>query len=153
MARRKLFRHLRFGRARSSVGREIGHGELRDRRRLTLPAAAAIGGMVIPVAIYLAINGGGGAAGGWGTAMSTDTAFALGMLALVGRRFPQSLRAFILTVAVVDDLVAFVVIATVYSHSIAVGALFAGIAALAAMMVFRLRRVRNVIVSVARALV
>src|SRR5437660_5667863 len=119
--------------------REFDLGELRDRRRLALPAAAAIGGMVVPVAIYLAINAGGGAAGGWGTAMSTDTAFALGMLALVGRRFPQSLRAFILTVAVVDDLVAFVVIATVYSHSIDVRALFAGIAALASMIVFRRR--------------
>jgi Na+/H+ antiporter NhaA len=126
--------------------REFDLGELRDRRRLALPAAAAIGGMIVPIAIYLAINGGGGAAGGWGTAMSTDTAFALGMLALVGRRFPQSLRAFILTVAVVDDLVAFVVIATVYSHSVHVVALLAGVAALAAALVMRLRRVRNGVV-------
>ena len=71
--------------------REFDLGELRDRRRLALPAAAALGGMVVPIAIYLAFNGGRGSAGGWGTAMSTDTAFALGMLALVGRRFPQSL--------------------------------------------------------------
>jgi Na+/H+ antiporter NhaA len=123
--------------------REFDLGELRDRRRLTLPAAAAIGGMVVPVAIYLAINGGGGAAGGWGTAMSTDTAFALGMLALVGRKFPQSLRAFILTVAVVDDLVAFVVIASVYSHSINTGPLLVGIGVLGIALVARLRRVRN----------
>src|SRR5437763_11174715 len=133
--------------------REFDLGELRDRRRLALPAAAAIGGMVIPVAIYLAINGGGGSAGGWGTAMSTDTAFALGMLALVGRRFPQSLRAFILTVAVVDDLVAFVVIATVYSHSIAVGALLAGIGVMAVALVVRLRRVRNGVVYLALGVV
>src|SRR5437588_8483826 len=117
--------------------REFDLGELRDRRRLALPAAAAVGGMVVPVGIYLAFNGGHASAGGWGTAMSTDTAFALGMLALVGRRFPQSLRAFILTVAVVDDLVAFIVIATVYSHSIAVGALLAGLGVMAVALVIR----------------
>ena len=133
--------------------REFDLGELRDRRRLALPAAAAIGGMVVPVAIYLAINSGSGAAHGWGTAMSTDTAFALGMLALVGRRFPESLRAFILTVAVVDDLVAFVVIVTVYSASIRVGALLAGLAVLAVALVIRLRRVRNGIVYLVLGLV
>ena len=85
--------------------------------------------------------------------MSTDTAFALGMLALVGRRFPQSLRAFILTVAVVDDLVAFVVIVTVYSHSIRVAALLAGLAALAVALVIRLRRVRNGVVYLVLGLV
>jgi Na+/H+ antiporter NhaA len=133
--------------------REFDLGELRDRRRLVLPTAAAIGGMIAPIAIYLAINGGRGSAGGWGTAMSTDTAFALGMLALVGRRFPQSLRAFILTVAVVDDLVAFVVIATVYSHSVAVGALLAGLGVMAIALVVRLRRVRNGVVYLALGVV
>jgi Na+/H+ antiporter NhaA len=78
--------------------------------------------------------------------MSTDTAFALGMLALVGRRFPQSLRAFILTVAVVDDLVAFVVIATVYSSSVQVAPLIVGIAVMAVALAVRLRRVRNGII-------
>ncbi len=67
--------------------------------------------MLVPIAIFLAINAGGSPRGAWGAAMSTDTAFALGMLALVGSRYPNSLRAFILTVAVVDDLVALVVIA------------------------------------------
>ena len=133
--------------------REFDLGELRDRRRLTLPAAAAIGGMVVPVGIFLAFNGSGGAEGGWGTAMSTDTAFALGMLALVGRRFPQSLRAYILTVAVVDDLVAFVVIATVYSSSVHAGPLIVGIAVMAIALVVRLRRVRNGIVYFALAVV
>src|SRR5437588_8010338 len=123
--------------------REFDLGELRDRRRLTLPTVAAIGGMVVPVAIYLAFNGGHASGGGWGTAMSTDTAFALGMLALVGRRFPQSLRAFILTVAVVDDLVAFVVIGAQYSHTLRLVSLLAGLAAIAAAVGLRLRRVRN----------
>jgi Na+/H+ antiporter NhaA len=99
--------------------REFDMGELRDRRRLLLPLAAGLGGMVVPVAIYLAANAGRGTTHGWGAAMSTDTAFALGMLALVGPRFPDRLRAFLLTVAVVDDLAALVVIATVYSNGVA----------------------------------
>ncbi len=98
--------------------REFDLGELRDRRRLILPVAAGLGGMIVPIAIYLIVNAGRSSAHGWGTAMSTDTAFALGMLALVGRRFPDSLRAFILTVAVVDDLVALVVIGTAYSSHV-----------------------------------
>jgi Na+/H+ antiporter NhaA len=123
--------------------REFDLGELRDRRRVILPAAAAIGGMVLPVAIYLAFNAGHSSAHGWGTAMSTDTAFALGMLALVGRRFPQSLRTYILTVAVADDLVSFVVIATVYSHSIRVVPLAVAVGVLGLVFLLRLRRVRN----------
>jgi Na+/H+ antiporter NhaA len=126
--------------------REFDLGELRDRRRLALPAAAALGGMIVPIAIYLAFNSGSSSVHGWGTAMSTDTAFALGMLALVGRRFPQSLRAFILTVAVADDLVAFIVIATAYTSSVKVAALLMGVAVLAIVLVIRLRRVRNGVV-------
>jgi Na+/H+ antiporter NhaA len=126
--------------------REFDLGELRDRRRLTLPVAASLGGMLVPIAIYLAINGGRASAGGWGAAMSTDTAFALGMLALVGRRFPASLRAFILTVAVADDLVAFVVVATVYASTVKVVALLLGVGVLALVGLARFRRVRNGIV-------
>jgi Na+/H+ antiporter NhaA len=99
--------------------REFDLGELRDRRRLALPVAAGLGGMVVPVLIFLAFNIGRDSAHGWGTAMSTDTAFALGMLALVGRRFPFRLRAFMLTFSVVDDIVALIVIATVYATAIA----------------------------------
>ncbi len=123
--------------------REFDLGELRDRRRLALPAAAALGGMLIPIGIYLLINGGRPSAHGWGTAMSTDTAFALGMLALVGRRFPTSLRTFILTVAVADDLVAFVVIATAYTNTVSVVPLLVGIGALGVAFAVRARRVRN----------
>jgi Na+/H+ antiporter NhaA len=94
--------------------REFDMGELRQRSRIALPLAAGIAGMVIPVAIFLAVNAGHHSTHGWGVAMSTDTAFALGMLALVGPRFPIRLRAFMLTVVVVDDLVALLVIATVY---------------------------------------
>jgi len=95
--------------------REFDMGELRDRRRITLPLLAGLGGMAVPVAIYLAVNAGEPSAHGWGTAMSTDTAFALGLLALVGRRLPDRVRAFLLTVLVVDDFVALAVITFGYS--------------------------------------
>jgi len=107
--------------------REFDMGELRDRRRLALPLAAGIGGMLVPVAIYLAANAGRPSVHGWGAAMSTDTAFALGVLALVGRRFPARLRAYLLTVTVVDDVIALVVIATVYSEDVALPPLLAGL--------------------------
>jgi Na+/H+ antiporter NhaA len=98
--------------------REFDLGEFRERRRFALPLLAGTGGMVATIAIYLAFNAGRPSAHGWGVAMSTDTAFALGMLALVGPRLPDRLRAFMLTVSVVDDVVALVVIATVYSGSL-----------------------------------
>ncbi len=101
------------------IRRELDLGELRERRRLALPVLAALGGMAVPVAIYLAINAGRGSAAGWGVAMSTDTAFALGMLALVGPRFPERLRGFMLTIIVVDDVVALLVIAFAYSAEVA----------------------------------
>jgi Na+/H+ antiporter NhaA len=103
--------------------RELDLGELRERRRVALPLLAGLAGMLVPVAIYLAINAGDGATHGWGTAMSTDTALALGLLALVGKGLPDRLRAFLLTVAVVDDIVALLVIAIYYSSSISVVAL------------------------------
>ncbi len=101
------------------VRREFDVGELRQRRRLALPVAAGLGGMVVPIAIYLALNSGSNSVHGWGVAMSTDTAFALGMLALVGTRLPDRLRGFMLTVVVVDDVVALLVIAVAYSGSVA----------------------------------
>jgi Na+/H+ antiporter NhaA len=96
--------------------REFDLGELRERRRLTLPVLAGIGGMLVPVLIYLAANAGRPSVQGWGAAMSTDTAFALGMLALVGPRFPERLRVFVLTFSVIDDLVALIVITVAYSE-------------------------------------
>lgn len=100
--------------------REVDLGELRDRRRFLLPLVAGVSGMVPPVAIYLAANAGQASAHGWGIAMSTDTALALGLLAVVGRGVPSQLRVFLLTVFVVDDLVALVVIVVAYSHGITV---------------------------------
>jgi Na+/H+ antiporter NhaA len=117
--------------------REFDLGELRERRRVALPLLAGIGGMAMAVGIYLAFNAGRSSAGGWGVAMSTDTAFALGLLALVGPRFPDRLRAFMLTVVVVDDLVALVVIATVYTKTLHVWPLLAAVACLAILVVAR----------------
>ena len=123
--------------------REFDLGDLRDRRRLVLPFVAGIGGMIVPIAIFLAINAGGAPRGAWGTAMSTDTAFALGMLALVGARYPNSLRAFILTVAVVDDLVALLVIAVAFTSEVHAVALAVGITVFLLILVLRYRGVHN----------
>src|SRR3979411_890021 len=103
--------------------REFDIGELRQRSRVALPILAGVGGMGLAIGIYLAENLGRPAAPAWGVTMSTDTAFALGLLALVGPRFRERLRAFMLTVVVVDDLVALVVIATVYSQPVGLGPL------------------------------
>ena len=107
--------------------REFDLGELRERRRVALPLLAGVGGMVAPVAIFLAVNAGHDSIHGWGTAMSTDTAFALGLLALVGTGLPDRLRAYLLTVAVVDDIVALLVIAIAYSRHVSMTALLIGL--------------------------
>jgi Na+/H+ antiporter NhaA len=129
--------------------REFDLGELRERRRFALPMLAAVGGMAAAVAIYLAFNAGRPSAHGWGIAMSTDTAFALGLLALVGPRFPDRLRAFMLTVAVVDDVVALAVIATVYTEHLRVTALLAGLGLLGAVVLARALGVRRGLVYLA----
>ena len=122
--------------------REFDMGELRERRRLALPVAAGLGGLIVPVGIYLAGNAGGPAAHGWGTAMSTDTAFALGTLALTGPRFPDRVRAFLLSVAVVDDLVSLVVIGAAYSKAVAMGPLGVAAGVFAVILVLRRAGIR-----------
>jgi Na+/H+ antiporter NhaA len=117
--------------------RELDLGELRERRRLAIPVLAALGGMTVPVAIYLAFNAGGAGAHGWGTAMSTDTAFALGSLALLTPRAATRLRVFLLTLAVVDDLCALLVIATVYTRHVSWIALAVAVALLGALLLLR----------------
>jgi Na+/H+ antiporter NhaA len=122
--------------------REFDMGELRERRRLALPAAAALGGLVVPVAIYLAVNAGRSSVVGWGTSMSTDTAFALGMLALARPRFPDRVRTFLLTVAVVDDLVSLLVIGTAYSSDVRLAALAIGVGVFGVILLLRRAGVR-----------
>jgi Na+/H+ antiporter NhaA len=121
--------------------RELDLGDLRERRRFILPCAAGLVGMVIPVSIYLAINAGREGSHGWGVAMSTDTALALGLLALIGRDVPDRVRGFLLTVFVVDDLVALVVIALAYSHHLSMGPLVVAAGAVAALIVVTAQRV------------
>ena len=111
--------------------REFDLGDLRDRSRFVLPCAAGLAGMVIPVLIYLAVNHGRTSAHGWGVAMSTDTALALGLLTLLGRDVPDRVRIFLLTVFVVDDLAALVVIALVYSKTIRMVPLIVAVAVFA----------------------
>ncbi|MEU9542257.1 MULTISPECIES: Na+/H+ antiporter NhaA [Streptomyces] len=117
--------------------REFDLGELRERRRVTLPLLAGLSGMVVPIAIYLALNAGHDSVHGWGAAMSTDTAFALGMLALFGARLPDSLRVFILTISVVDDFLALAVIAVAYSGALALPALLTALGLFAAVVLVR----------------
>jgi Na+/H+ antiporter NhaA len=117
--------------------RELDLGELRERNRIAIPVIAALGGMALSVGVYLAINAGGSGAGGWGTAMSTDTALALGALALVAPRSGTRLRVFLLTLAVVDDLVALIVIAVAYSTRISLLALAIALALFVALVLLR----------------
>ena len=100
------------------IKRELVLGDLRDRRAAALPAAAAIGGMLVPAAIYLAINAGGPGADGWAIPMATDIAFALAVLALVGSRVPRELKLFLLTLAIDDDIGAIAVIALFYADDL-----------------------------------
>jgi Na+/H+ antiporter NhaA len=122
--------------------REFDLGELRERRRVVLPLSAGVGGMIVPIAIYLAVNAGHSSSHGWGVAMSTDTAFALGLLALVGRGIPSRVRLFLLTVAVVDDVVALVVIAIVYSTDVKMGPLVMALGFFAVILIVRALHLR-----------
>ncbi|HEY6497590.1 MAG TPA: Na+/H+ antiporter NhaA [Trebonia sp.] len=124
--------------------REWDMGELRVRSRLALPLLAGLGGMIVPIAIFLALNAGRPTAHGWGAAMSTDTAFALGALALVGgARLPDRVRTYLLTFSVVDDLLGLAVIAVFYSSHVRWLPLLIGVLLLVVHAVMTRRSVRN----------
>jgi Na+:H+ antiporter, NhaA family len=97
------------------IKRELVRGELNEREKAVMPAVAALGGMVLPAVVYLAFNAGGPAARGWGIPMATDIAFSLGVLALLGSRISSSLKIFMLSLAITDDIGAILVIALFYS--------------------------------------
>ncbi|MDB5417348.1 MAG: nhaA [Phenylobacterium sp.] len=113
---------------------EVLKGELASPRRLALPILAALGGMVVPALVYLAFNAGpGGAPQGWPTPVATDIAFAMAALAVAGPRLPSTLRVFLLTLAIADDLGAVAVIGAVFTNHLRIAALAAALAALALM--------------------
>jgi NhaA family Na+:H+ antiporter len=127
------------------VKREVTTGELRDPKKAALPIIAAIGGMVVPAGIYLLLNAGSGTSGGWGVPVATDIAFALGVLTLAASRAPVSLRSFLLTLAIVDDIGAIVLIAIFYSGGLAAGWLVIATVVVSSVFLARLLRVTSVV--------
>lgn len=105
------------------IKRELVEGELSSVKKAMLPAAAALGGMVVPALFFVFFNSGGDAAAGWGIPMATDIAFALGILSLLGKRVPLAIKVFLTALAIVDDLGAVLVIAFFYTDSISMTAI------------------------------
>jgi NhaA family Na+:H+ antiporter len=124
------------------IKREVVHGDLRDRRVAVLPVVCAVGGMAVPAGLFLAVNVGSAGARGWGIPMATDIAFSLGVLFVVGRRAPAPLKAFLLALAIADDIGAIVVIALFYSSGIAWVWLAGAVGGLVVVAVFRRLGVR-----------
>ena len=100
------------------IKQELVYGKLRDPRTAAMPALAALGGMVVPAALFFLVNAGGNGARGWGIPMATDIAFAVGVVTLLGPRVPSSLKLFLLTLAIVDDVGAIIVIGVFYSSGL-----------------------------------
>ncbi len=124
------------------IRREFDMGELRERRRLATPVIAALGGMLLPAFIYLAFNLGEASARGWGIVMGTDTAFALGVLSLAGAASPR-VRTFLLTLVIVDDVVALTVIAIVYTENLSLSALMVAVVLFGVVAYLRSKEWRN----------
>jgi NhaA family Na+:H+ antiporter len=125
------------------IRREIHRGELSELRRATLPLAAALGGMVTPALIFFAINHGRPAAAGWGVPMATDIAFAVGVLALLGKRVAPALRILLLALAVIDDVGAILVIAVFYASGFSVLGVAIAVTGIAAIMIMQKVGVRS----------
>ena len=123
------------------IKREIVKGELSSFRQAALPIMAALGGMIIPAILYFTLNRSGPGARGWGIPMATDIGFAMGVLALLGKRIPSSLRVFMLALAIVDDVGAILVIAFFYTPKISLSALAVAGGLLALLVVISVRRV------------
>jgi NhaA family Na+:H+ antiporter len=123
---------------------ELVHGDLRDPRTAALPIVAAIGGMVVPAGMYLVVVGSGEGSSGWGIPMATDIAFAIGIVGLLGTRIPAAARVLLLTLAVVDDIGAILVIAVFYTEDIELRALGLALALLCVMLVMRFVRIWSI---------
>ena len=131
------------------IKRELVVGELRQRSAAVLPVAAALGGVLMPVLIFVAVIAGGGGASGWAIPAATDIAFAIGVIALLGDRIPAGVKLFLLAIAIVDDLIAISLIAVFYSEGISVGWLLAAAAVLGGVVGLRAAGVRSIPVYVA----
>ena len=127
------------------IKRQLVTGELRDRRAATLPAIAALGGMVVPALIYLAVNAGHPGSSGWGIPVATDIAFAVGIVTLAGPRVPLGARIFILTLAVVDDVGGIIVIAVFYADDVRSTWLGVALLTVLATIVVRRSEVRSLV--------
>jgi NhaA family Na+:H+ antiporter len=121
----------------AEIKREAVHGDLRDIRSVALPIIAALGGMLVPAAIFAAITRGQPGADGWGIPMATDIAFAVGVVSLLGKRVPLAAKIFLLTLAVADDIGAIVVIAVFYTGDLAFGWLLTAVAGLGVVWLMR----------------
>jgi NhaA family Na+:H+ antiporter len=127
------------------IKRELVRGELSDPKRALLPTAAALGGMLVPAAIYAAINAGGEGSRGWGIPMATDIAFAVGVLSLVSRRIPFGVKVFLLSMAIVDDMGSILVIAVFYTEQLSLGPLALALLAFLAVVLLTGAGVRSLI--------
>jgi NhaA family Na+:H+ antiporter len=128
------------------IKRELATGELRERRAAILPVAAAVGGMLVPATIYLAATHGTNASHGWGMAMPTDLAFALGILVLVARSAPSGIRPFLLTLAIIDDLLTIAVVAIFYANGVSALPAVLGVACVGVMIACERAHVRHLMV-------
>ena len=131
------------------IKRELVVGELRQRSAAVLPVAAALGGVLMPVLIFVAVIAGGEGASGWAIPAATDIAFAIGVIALLGDRIPAGVKLFLLAIAIVDDLIAISLIAVFYSEGISLGWLVAAAAVLGGVVGLRAAGVRSIPVYVA----
>jgi NhaA family Na+:H+ antiporter len=134
------------------IKRELVHGELRDPKKASLPAIAALGGMLVPAGIYMLLNAGQPGFDGWGIPMATDIAFAVAVVALAGDRVPASAKVFLLTLAIADDMGAILVIALFYTSQLSLGWLAVSAAAIGAVELAKRRHIRAMPVYVALAL-
>ncbi len=134
------------------IKRELVHGELRDPRKAALPAIAALGGMVVPAAVYLFFNAGTAASKGWGIPMATDIAFAVAVVALVGNKLPSAAKVFLLTLAIADDIGAIIVIAIFYTDDLSFGWLAIAGVTLVGLSVAKRLHIRSMSIYVAAAL-
>ncbi|MGH9049494.1 MAG: Na+/H+ antiporter NhaA [Acidimicrobiia bacterium] len=135
------------------IKRELLEGDLRDPKTAALPALAALGGMVLPAALFFALNPGEPARDGWGVPVATDIAFAVGVLALLGSRVPKPLKLFLLTLAIVDDIGAILVIAVFYSSGVSGQWLGGAVATLLVFFLLQRLGVRNPLVYVVPGIV